>query len=149
MKKGSMFLSGVLEIRDVATGRTLLRKKNLIVNAGLAAVAGLLGGTGTAFGYGAVGTGTTAAAATDTELQTQVDAQPVTFTRETTTVTNDTARFVSVHTAPSGGWALTEYALKTAASGGTILNRVVFSPVNLSAGNQIECIYKVRVGVSS
>lgn len=146
MREQKLGLYGLLEIRDKKTGKLLLSKENLITNGGLAAVAGLLGGTGSAFAYGAVGTGTTAAAVTDTELQSQVDAAGATFSRVTTTVTNDTAQFVSTHTCnDSGGWALTEYALKTSASGGTILNRVVFSAINLAEDNQIEITYRVQV----
>ena len=71
--------------------------ENLIVNTGLAEIAGLVGNTGspTAFTYLAVGSASTAAAATDTTLETELtdgglERAAATVTRTTTTATNDT-----------------------------------------------------------
>lgn len=118
---------------------------NLITNAGLAQVALLLeDASAEPFLEACVGEGTTAAANGDTALEDQVDSQTPTVSRVTTSVTNDTAQFVSVHTAGVGGWAITEYGIKTA-TGHVLLNHVVFSAINLSEGNELEFTYKVQV----
>ena len=118
--------------------------KNTIVNNGLAQLA-LLWGDGTAipFTQGRIGTGTTAPTVTDTALESQVDSQTGAFSRETTSVTNDTAKLVSTHTAPAGGWAITEYGAFN--SGDVMYNRVTFSAINLSESDQLEFTYKTQV----
>jgi hypothetical protein len=106
----------------------------------------LLWGDASALAYtkGAIGTGTNAAAVTDTALQTQVDIQTGAFSRITTTVTNDTVKLVSTHTAPAGGWAITEYAAKVS-DASEIYNRVVFAAINLAEGNQLEFTYESQM----
>jgi|Deesub1362A_J573_1020465.scaffolds.fasta_scaffold00107_93 hypothetical protein len=143
-----MKLIGVIELHKI-DGKTkekifLLRKKNTIVNNGLAQIAYLLGeATAEAFTKGAIGDDGTTPTTADTALGNQLDEQTVSFSRVTTNVTNDTAQFTSVHTAPVGGWTVREYGLKTAS--GLLLNRVTFSDVNLAENDQIEITYKVIV----
>lgn len=118
--------------------------KNTIVNNGLAQVALLWGdGTAVAFTLGRIGEGTTAPTNTDSALESQVDSQTGSFSRETTAVTNDTAKLISVHTAPAGGWAITEYGAFN--SGAVMYNRVTFSAINLSESDQLEFTYKTQV----
>lgn len=142
-------VKGWLEVRriDKKTGEKELVGifPNLITNAGLAQVALLLeDAAAEPFLEACVGTGTNAAANGDTALQTEVDTQTPTVSRVTTSVANDTAQFVSLHTAPGGGWAITEYGIKTA-TGHVLLNHVVFSAINLAEGNELEFTYKVQV----
>jgi hypothetical protein len=135
---------GWLEIRDPQTGKLLQIVDNLIVNGGLALAAYRLGSdTPEKLTLGCIGEGAVAAAVIDSALGSQVDSQVVTASRVTTSVANDTAQFVSLHTAGSGGWAVTEYGIKTA--GGVLFNRVVFSAISLAQGNQLEFTYKVQV----
>jgi hypothetical protein len=110
---------------------------NLITNAGLALIAGRLNGSGSpaAATFIAVGTGTTAAAAGDTALQTEiVDSglarAAATVSLVTTDVTNDTARMTNTFSV-TGTKAVTEAGVLNAGSGGTLLNRQVFSAVNV------------------
>lgn len=142
-KKDLFRINGQLEVRDHRTGEILLVKDNLITNLGLALVAFQLGDGSTELTSACIGEGSTTAAYTDTALTSQVDAQTVTFTRIQTNVANDTAQFVSVHTAPSGGWAITEYGIKT--TGGTLFNHVVFAAINLAEDAQLEFTYKVTI----
>lgn len=140
---GAVAYHGWLEVRDPKTGKLLLETPNLIVNGGLAQAAYLLGqASAEPLTLGCIGTGTASAVVGDSALGTQVDSQTVTFSRVQTSVANDTAQFVSLHTAPSGGWAVTEYGIKTA--GGVLFNRVVFSAINLLEANQLEFTYKVQ-----
>jgi hypothetical protein len=118
--------------------------RNLIVNAGLAQVALLLGDAAAApFIAGNIGTGTTAPNVDQTALVTQVDSQTVAFSRETTTVANDTAVLISTHTAPAGGWAITEYGAFN--SGSVMYNRVVFAAINLAETEQLQFTYKSQI----
>lgn len=118
---------------------------NKIVNVGIAQAMKCLGDGATAvFGWGTVGTGTDAPLATDTQLQTEVDRQAVAFSQETTVITNDTNKWVTTHTAPVGGWSITEYAVVNAAAAGIIYNRVVFAAIALDEDDQLEFSYKVQ-----
>jgi hypothetical protein len=142
-------LKGWLEARviDKKTGEKKLVGiyPNLITNAGLAAVALLLeDAAAEPFLDACVGEGTTAAANGDTDLEDEVDNKTPTVSRVTTSVNNDTAQFVSLHTAPVGGWAITEYGIKTV-TGNLLLNHVVFAAINLSESNELEFTYKVQV----
>lgn len=141
-------LEGWVECRaiDKATGKkTLLwRKHNLILDAGLAQAALLMGsGPANPLATGCVGEGATAPAVGNTALEDQADAQAATFSRITTAVANDTSQWVSTHTAPAGGWALTEYGLKNADN--TFFCRVTFAAVNLAEGNQFEFTYTCQM----
>lgn len=121
-----------------------LRLANLVTNAGLAGIASRINGDGSAavFNYIAIGTGTTAAAAGDTTLQTEIttnggERASATVSRTTTTVTNDTARFVKTFTF-TGSFAVTEAGVLNAASAGTLLNRQVFSAVNVVSSDTLQ-----------
>lgn len=143
LRRVKIGLIGHLEVRDLRTRALILDIPNLIVDAGLAQVANLLIAAASEPLYrSCIGTGAVAAANGDTDLGAQVDYQGATATRVTTAVTNDTAQFVSVHTAPVGGWAITEFGIKTVA--GILFNRVVFAAINLAQGNELEFTYKVQ-----
>lgn len=142
-------VKGWLEARliDKKTGEKKLVGvfPNLITNAGLAAVALLLGDAAAEpFLKACIGEGTTPAANADVNLESQVDDEIPVFTRVTTAVANDTAQFVSLHTAPPGGWAITEYGIKTTV-GLILLNHVIFSAINLVELGELEFTYKVQV----
>jgi hypothetical protein len=143
-RRAKIGLIGRLEVRDNRTRELILDVPNIIVNLGLANVADLLtNGATEPLSRGCIGTGAVAADAADTNLGAQVDYQIATATTVQTSVAGDTAQFVSVHTAPVGGWAITEYGIKTAA--GILFNRVVFAAINLAQGNELEFTYKVQV----
>ena len=128
-----------------------MRGANLVTNAGKAGIASRINGAGSeaAFTYIAIGTGTTAAAAADTTLQTEITTNGVaraaaTVSRTTTDVTNDTARHVLTYNF-TGSFAVTEAGVLNAASAGTLLNRNVFSAVNVASGDSLQVTVDVDV----
>lgn len=89
--------------------------------------------------YHASGTGTNAENVTDTALQTEV------ATRATGTQSNPSAgvyRTVGTITY-AGSFAITEHGILSAASAGTLLDRSVFSAVNVTSGEGIEFTYNL------
>jgi hypothetical protein len=144
--KPKVGLKGWLEIRDNKTKELLLVVPNAILDVGLAAVALLLtNASAEPFLEACVGSGDTAVDVdVDTALETELGTAVATPSRVMTSVANDTAQFVSIHTGGSGGWAIKEYGIKTA-TGHIMLNRVVFSVINLAEGNELEFTYKVQV----
>lgn len=128
-----------------------MRGANLVTTAGKAGVAGRIGGSGSpaAFTYIAIGTGTNAAAAGDTALQTEIASgggsrAAATVSLTTTDTTNDTARAVLTFTF-SSSFAVTEAGLLNAASTGTLLNRQVFSAVNVVSGDSLQVTIDIDV----
>ena len=123
--------------------------ENLVTNAGLAAIAGLVGNTGsiTAFTYLAVGTSSTAAAASQTTLVAEITdtglaRASATVSRSTTTATNDTLQFDYVWTA-SGSKSILEVGVFNASSGGTMLARKVITQVDVVNTNTLTATYKI------
>lgn len=130
-----------------------LEQHNLFVNAGKAALAGLMGNTGsvTAFGYLAVGVGTTAADATDTTLETEITDSGMaraatTNSRVTTSVTNDTLRMIKTWSV-SGTKAVTEIGAFNASSAGDMAGRSVFSAINVVSGYTLIGTYDFQMSV--
>jgi len=123
--------------------------KNIIVNAGKAAVAGLINGVVTTpFKYIAIGTGTTTPAATDTALASETHrALADTVDRVTTNVTNDTARLIKTFSGYSGSEAITESGVFDSATGGTMLCRQTFAALNINwaGGDSLQITWKIVV----
>lgn len=124
---------------------------NLITNAGAAGVASRINGSGgeAAFTYIAIGTGATAAAAADTTLQAEITTNggqraSATASRATTDVTNDTARLVLTYSF-TGSFAVTESGVLNASSAGVLLNRQVFSAVNVVSGDSLQVTHNFDV----
>ena len=140
--------SFVLTLRDKDGNFKEERKEdNLIVNASLSEITGLLGnvGTKTAFTYLAVGTGTTAANVADTTLEAEiVDSglarASATVSQQTTTVTEDTLRLQNGFTV-TGTKAVTEIGALNAASAGTLLGHQVFTALNVIATDVLTFQY--------
>jgi hypothetical protein len=96
------------------------------------------------------GTGATAAAVGDTTLGTELTTQYVGDTRVTGSQTEASAtvyRSVATLSPDSGGTiAVTEHGIFTAASAGTLLDRSVFSAVNLTASaDSLQTTYDLTV----
>jgi len=151
--EGKLKLKGKVTIRKLDKNGNVLEEEtfnNLVVNDGKAAVAGLIIGTGTAFGYIAIGTGTTAESATDTAMETEVARKAATTSQVTTTVTNDTARFEATFSSAdglSGQQAITEYGLFNDPSAGTMLAHAIKAAKNMDwdAGEQLQVTWDVQV----
>jgi len=128
-----------------------MRGANLVTSAGKAGVASRINGNGSeaAFTYLAIGTGTTAADAADTTLETEIitgggERAAATASRTTTDVTNDTARLVLTYSFTST-FAVTEAGALNAASAGVLLNRQVFSAVNVVNGDSLQVTVDIDV----
>lgn len=138
-----------IEMRDLDGNVVEKREiKNVITNAGLSVVSGLIGNVGseTAFTYLAIGTGTTAAAAADTALESEItdtglERAAATVTQETTSVTDDTLQLEYTWTA-TGAKAVTEVGTFNDASAGEILGHTVFSAINTVNGFELTLKHK-------
>lgn len=141
----------LLQFFNLGSWSSEMKLANLVTNAGKAAVASRINGSGglAAFTYLAIGTGATAAAAGDTALQTEITTNggaraAATASRVTTDVTNDTARLVYTWTF-SGSFAVTEAGALNAASSGDLLNRQVFTAVNVVSGDSLQVTVDIDV----
>ncbi len=128
-----------------------MRMANLTTTTGKAGVASRINGSGgeAAFTYLAIGIGTNAAAIGDTALQSEITTNggaraAATASRTTTDTTNDTARLVYTWTF-SGSFAVTEAGALNAASVGTLLNRQVFTAVNVVSGDSLQVTVDIDV----
>lgn len=135
----------------LGTWRKSANVSNLITNAGFAGVASRIGGAGAeaAFDYIAVGTGTTAAAVANTTLETELATSGLsraqgTVSRQTTDVSNDTARVTHTFSV-TGTAAVTESGVLNAASSGVLLCRQVFSAINVSNGDSLAITWDIDV----
>jgi len=128
-----------------------MRGANLVTTAGKAGVASRINGAGAeaAFTYIAIGTGTTAADVGDTTLETEIttgggERASATASRTTTDTTNDTSRLVLTFNF-TATFAVTEAGALNAASTGTLLNRQVFSAVNVVNGDSLQVTIDIDV----
>lgn len=100
--------------------------------------------------YHGFGTGTTAAASGDTALQTELTTQYATDnTRPTGSQAHSTNTYTTVGTTtPDSAVAITEWGLLSQASnaGGTLLDRQVFSAINLNgSGDSLQTTYVLTI----
>jgi len=148
--KDKIKLHGEITFRVYRNGKLRLERKvkNLIVDVGKAQVAGLINGVVTTpFTYIAIGTGTTAPTASDTALEAETHREAATTSRETTSVTNDTAVLQVTFSGYTGTEAITESGVFDAASGGNMLCRQTFSAINVDwdAGDALQVTWKIQV----
>jgi hypothetical protein len=127
-------------------------RKNIITNAGLAAIIRLIaqGLTEAKFSHIAIGTGTNPEAATDTALQQEIKRKAATVSQTTTTVTGDTALFEATFSSAdglSGSHTVSEAGIFNAATGGILLARKVFPgvPLTWGAGDSITIRYFIQM----
>jgi len=166
-----------MKVRDVLAGKTLKRGegvgmtghvniihrdpsgniidnvtgKNLVVNAGLAAIAGQLvadTSTGFEFDWIAIGTGDTAVVATNTALVNEAMRVSSTGTTVTTNVANDTAQYVGTF-AITATATIQESGVFSSASAGTMLCRKTFNDINVASGDSLEVTWQVSFANSS
>ena len=127
---------------------------NLVVNAGFAAVAGLILADVTVndFDEIAIGTGAVAPAAGDTALGAEITTgggsrltgANVTGTRVTTTVTDDTAQLVGTFNF-TASFAVTESGVFNDPTTGDMLARQTFSVINVANGDSLQVTWKIQV----
>lgn len=92
-----------------------------------------------AFKYHACGTGTNAEANTDSTLQTEVGARVAGTQVEGATA--NVYKTVATIT-PGGSYAITEHGVFSAAANGTLMDRSVFSAINVTAADSIQFTYE-------
>jgi len=140
-------LSGKLKLIVIRKGKKVLERtyKNIIVNAGIAKIAGLIGNiVSGGWTYVAIGTGTTSESASDTALGNEYARVSASVTRKTTNVTNDTVEYDAVFNITSSV-TISEAGIFDAGSGGTLLARRTFSGLPLEAGDQLRIIWDIVV----
>jgi hypothetical protein len=127
-------------------------RKNIVTNAGLAAIIRLIaaGLSETKFSHIAIGTGTNPESATDTALQQEIRRKTATVSQTTTTITGDTALFEATFSSAdglSGSHTVSEAGIFNAAAGGILLARKVFPgvPLNWGAGDSITIRYFIQM----
>jgi len=113
-------------------------------NAGMAEVAQLIIGAGTAFSNVAIGTGTTNFAATSTQLNNEYKRDTATTSNVTTDVSGDTAQFVKTFSFTESK-AITEAGVFNADTNGDMIAAQTFSAVNVSNGDSLQITYQIDV----
>lgn len=127
-------------------------RKNIVTDAGLAAIVRLIGSglTENKFGYLAIGTGTTAESASDTALVSEIKRKAATVSQVTTTISGDTCLFEATFSSADGltGTSnVAETGVFNASTGGILLARKTFSavPLNWDAGDSLTIRYYVQL----
>ena len=139
----SMQLHGAMtQIRRRASGEVeTVHKDNIIVNVGFDFIADAIGKAASrpaVMGFIALGTGTTAAAATQSALVTEIDRNAATYAH---TAGTKTFTFSADFLAGDSTGALTEAGVFNAATGGIMLDRVVFPVVNKGADDSLTAVF--------
>lgn len=154
--RGAITLTGVLSAK-------VLRKDGTVEDRGVICrekvttafanylVDAMVNGSGTypmdVFVYHDCGTGTTAEANTQTALVTPYGGSRTSGTKVEGGSTNI---YRSVGTISfSGTFAITEHGLFSASSGGTLLDRSVFSAINVVSGDGIQFTYELTVSAEA
>lgn len=121
-------------------------EKNLVVTTGLNYIASRMkDATATAMTHMALGSGTTTAAAGQTDLVTLLGSREA---LDSTTVTANAVAYVSSFEAGDATGAVTEAGIFNAASGATMLCRVVFSVVNKAADDTMTVTWTITLSAS-
>lgn len=147
----SFAIKDSLEIKHIRAGKVIDTRysEDLMVNAGLAAIAGLIDGVITNFfDYIAIGIGTTAPAVGNTTLESEITTNggqraAATCTRTTITITNDTAQLVVTFNF-TGTFAVTEAGVLDSAAVGTLACRQTFAALNVVNGDSLQLTFKIQ-----
>jgi len=94
------------------------------------------------FNYHGSGTGTAVESASDTTLGTEVGSR-VSGTKEQGASANIYKTVATI--SYSGSYAITEHGVFNAASGGTLLDRSKFDPINVTDGASIQFTYELEM----
>lgn len=140
-------LTGRLRIENVTQG--IVREvDNTIHNVGLAMITNLIGSfstpTGSLYTHIALGTGSSTINSSDTTLGAETMRSGATLSQQTTSVTNDTLRFIGSFTGDTTE-TLNEAGIfnNPSANVGSMLSRVVFAGVPVVASDAINVTYNV------
>lgn len=121
-------------------------QKNLVVNTGLAYIAGRIAAAGAAvISHMGLGTSNAAAAAAQTALTTELARVVITsITNVTTTVTNDSVRVIATFPAGVCTGTINEAGLFNAASAGTMVSRSVLAGIPKGASDALTITWTIR-----
>ena len=139
----TMQLQGAMTliVRRASGDIETVHKDNIIVNVGFDFIADAIGKSASrpsVMGFIALGTGTTAAAASQSALVSELDRNAATYAHTTGT---KAFSFTSDFPAGDGTGAITEAGVFNAASGGIMLDRVVFPVVNKGADDSLTAVF--------
>jgi predicted YcjX-like family ATPase len=126
--------------------------ENKIVNTGFAHVASrLMSNATTSMSHLAIGVSDTAVTAVQTALSSEVARQTCSsISTVQTNVDNDTVQYVANFpiNVPASSVTIKEAGIFNAASGGVMLNRIVFPPVNKEPTDALSITWKVAFSVT-
>lgn len=139
----TMQLQGAMTliVRRASGDVETVHKDNIIVNVGFDFIADAIGKSASrpsVMGFIALGTGTTAAAASQLALVSELDRNAATYAHTTGT---KAFSFTADFPAGDGTGAITEAGVFNAASGGIMLDRVVFPVVNKGADDSLTAVF--------
>ncbi len=139
----TMQLQGAMTliVRRASGDIETVHKDNIIVNVGFDFIADAIGKSASrpsVMGFIALGTGTTAAAASQLALVSELDRNAATYAHTTGT---KAFSFTADFPAGDGTGAITEAGVFNAASGGIMLDRVVFPVVNKGADDSLTAVF--------
>lgn len=139
----TMQLQGAMTliVRRASGDIETVHKDNIIVNVGFDFIADAIGKSASrpsVMGFIALGTGTTAAAASQSALVFELDRNAATYAHTTGT---KAFSFTADFPAGDGTGAITEAGVFNAASGGIMLDRVVFPVVNKGADDSLTAVF--------
>ncbi len=143
MIEETMQLQGAMTliVRRASGDIETVHKDNIIVNVGFDFIADAIGKSASrpsVMGFIALGTGTTAAAASQSALVSELDRNAATYAH---TVGTKAFSFTAYFPAGDGTGAITEAGVFNAASGGIMLDRVVFPVVNKGADDSLTAVF--------
>jgi hypothetical protein len=139
----TMQLQGAMTliVRRASGDVETVHKDNIIVNVGFDFIADAIGKSASrpsVMGFIALGTGTTAAAASQSALVSELDRNAATYAH---TGGTKAFSFTADFPAGDGTGAITEAGVFNAASGGIMLDRVVFPVVNKGADDSLTAVF--------
>lgn len=139
----TMQLQGAMTliVRRASGDIETVHKDNIIVNVGFDFIADAIGKSvsrPSVMGFIALGTGTTAAAASQSALVSELDRNAAAYAH---TVDTKAFSFTADFPAGDGTGAITEAGVFNAASGGIMLDRVVFPVVNKGADDSLTAVF--------
>lgn len=137
----------VIELRDHAGNLKDRREvRNLVVTTGRNFIASRLTGTPTAMSHMAVGTGT----GTPDPVNTSLGGTEVARVILSPTVSGPTVTYTATfdENTPGSAYAITEAGIFNASSGGTMLCRTTFNPINKSVGDTLTVNWNVTINAS-
>ena len=139
-------LRGKFRVENPRTGE-VRETDNTIMNVGKSSIASMIGSditSAVSWDWIGVGTSGTTAAATQTQLGSEQVRTTTTASQQTTTLSDDTARFIGSF-GISGTHDIQEAGLFNASSAGSMLARTTFTALSTVSGDSINATWDIKV----